>query len=71
LPSSGEKKKPFKLLLIIFSENILTFQKLTDLTAKLLLALASKVILDPESHRTHDHSLPSDGSGSITLCFNH
>jgi hypothetical protein len=35
------------------------------LTAKLLLALASTVILGSESHRTHDHILLSDGSGSL------
>jgi hypothetical protein len=39
---------------------------LTDcLTAKLLLALASTVILGSESHGTHYHILLSDGSGSI------
>jgi hypothetical protein len=39
---------------------------LTDcLTAKLLLALASTVILGSESHRTHDRILLSDGSGSL------
>jgi hypothetical protein len=39
---------------------------LTDdwLTAKLLLILARIVILGSESHRTHSHSLLSDGSGS-------
>jgi hypothetical protein len=35
------------------------------LTAKLLLALASTVILDSQSHGTHDHILLSDGSGSL------
>jgi hypothetical protein len=39
---------------------------LTDwLTAKLLLAVASTVILGSESHRTHDHILLSGGSGSL------
>jgi hypothetical protein len=35
------------------------------MTAKLLLALASTVILGSESHETHDHTLLSDGSGSL------
>jgi hypothetical protein len=35
------------------------------LTAKLLPALASTVILDSESRRTHDHNWLSDGSGSL------
>jgi uncharacterized membrane protein YkvI len=35
------------------------------LTAKLLLALASTVILGSESHGTHDLILLSDGSGSL------
>jgi hypothetical protein len=35
------------------------------LTAKLLLALASTVILGSESHGTHDYILLSDGSGSL------
>jgi hypothetical protein len=39
---------------------------LTDwLTAKLLLVLASTVILGSESHEIHDHILLSDGSGSL------
>jgi hypothetical protein len=35
------------------------------LLAKLLLALASTVILGSESHGTHDHILHSDGFGSL------
>jgi hypothetical protein len=35
------------------------------LTAKLLLGLASTVILGSESHRTHDQILLPDGSGSL------
>jgi hypothetical protein len=35
------------------------------LTAKLLLGLASTVILDSESHGTHGHILLSEGSGSL------
>jgi hypothetical protein len=35
------------------------------LTAKLLLALASTVILDFELYGTLDHILLSDGSGSL------
>jgi hypothetical protein len=35
------------------------------LTVKLLLVLASAVILGSESHGTHDHILISDGSGSL------
>jgi hypothetical protein len=35
------------------------------LTAKLLMALASTVILGSETHRTHAHILLSDGSGSL------
>jgi hypothetical protein len=35
------------------------------LTAKLLLALASKVILGSKSHGTHYHILLPDGSGSL------
>jgi hypothetical protein len=45
-----------------------------SLTAELLLALASTVILGSESHVTCDHTLPSDGSGSlqtpVVLCHN-
>jgi hypothetical protein len=41
---------------------------LTDqLTAKLLLALASTVILGSKSHGTHNHISMSDGSGSLQL----
>jgi hypothetical protein len=40
------------------------------LTAKLLLALASTVILGSESHRTHGHILLSDGSGSLQTLSN-
>jgi hypothetical protein len=35
------------------------------LTAILLLALGSTVILGSEPHGTHDHTLPSDGSRSL------
>jgi hypothetical protein len=35
------------------------------LTAKLLLVLASSVVLDSESHGTHDHILLSDDSRSL------
>jgi hypothetical protein len=34
-------------------------------SSKLLVALASTVILGSESHGTHDHILLSDGSGSL------
>jgi hypothetical protein len=36
-----------------------------NLTAKLLLALASTVMLTSESHEIHDHNSLSDGSGNI------
>jgi hypothetical protein len=39
------------------------------LTAKLLLALISTVILGSESHVTHDHILLSDSSGSLIQWF--
>jgi hypothetical protein len=42
---------------------------LSWLTAKLLLVLASTVILGSESHRTHGHVLLSDGSGSRQLRY--
>jgi hypothetical protein len=35
------------------------------LAAKLLMVLASRVILGSESHGTHDHILPSGSSGSL------
>jgi hypothetical protein len=39
---------------------------ITDwLISKLLLALASTVILGSDSHGTHDHILLPDGSGSL------
>jgi hypothetical protein len=34
-------------------------------SSKLLMGLASTVILSSESHKTHDHILLSDGSGSL------
>jgi hypothetical protein len=36
-----------------------------DLTAKLMLALGSTLILGSESHGTHDHILLPDGSRSV------
>jgi hypothetical protein len=36
-----------------------------NLTTKLLVALASTMILGSESHGTHGHILLSDGSGSL------
>jgi hypothetical protein len=38
---------------------------LVCLPAKLLLVLASTIILDSESHETHDHTLLPDGSVSL------
>jgi hypothetical protein len=42
-------------------------QRTDLLTAKLLLALASTVILGSESRGTHDHILLSGGSGSLII----
>jgi hypothetical protein len=39
------------------------------LAIKLLLALASTIILGLEPHRTHDHILLSDGCGSLPHSF--
>jgi hypothetical protein len=45
-------------------------KQLCWLTAELLLALASTVILGSESHETHDRILLSDGRGSLqTDCW--
>jgi hypothetical protein len=38
------------------------------LIAKLLLALASTVVVVSEPHGTHDHILLSDGSRSLCVC---
>jgi hypothetical protein len=48
-----------------FNVRFINLSKIDCLTVKLLLALASTVILGSESHETHDHILLSDGSGGL------
>jgi hypothetical protein len=44
---------------------IVLYYSITIQFSKLLLVLASTVILGSESHGTHGHILKSDGSGSL------
>jgi hypothetical protein len=44
-------------------------KKADQLTAKLLLVLASTVIFGSECHGTHDHTLLSEDFGSLQTTF--